>query len=151
MSIPNHIDHHDLIESDSGLRYFAHDPDIYPDPMTFNPERFLQTKDHQPEPDPHSFVFGIGRRVCPGQILADNSLYLNIAQSLAVFNISKPVENGQIVEPSLKPGPGVISHPAPFKTSIKPRSPHHEDLIRGLEKLHPWKESDAPVLENVVY
>lgn len=116
--------------------------------MTFKPERFLQT---QPEPDPHSVVFGFGRRVCPGQILADNALFLNIAQSLAVFNIGKPVENGQVVEPTVKFEPGVISHPAPFKVSIKPRSAHHEGLIKGLEQKYPWQESDAHVLENIAY
>jgi len=131
--------------------HFTHDPELYSDPMTFKPERFLQLDNHQPEPDPHLFVFGFGRRVCPGRILADNALYLNIAQSLAVFNISKSVENGQKMEPGIEFEPGVISHPVPFKTSIKPRSAHHEDLIRAIEHIDPWQESDAPILENLVY
>ena len=37
----------------------SHDPCIYPDPFTFNPERFLGPN---PEPDPHNIAFGFGLR-----------------------------------------------------------------------------------------
>jgi hypothetical protein len=42
--------------------------------------------------------------------------------SLAVFDISKVVENGVEITPDIDPLPGTISHPKPFKCSIKPRS-----------------------------
>jgi hypothetical protein len=42
--------------------------------------------------------------------------------SLAVFDISKVVENGVEITPDVDPLPGTISHPKPFKCSIKPRS-----------------------------
>ncbi|KAM5350245.1 hypothetical protein ACJ41O_006750 [Fusarium nematophilum] len=116
---------------------------VYDDPMSFEPERFLESK---PAPDPHTFVFGFGRRICPGRILADNALYLNIVQSLAVFNISKGGEELKVAFT-----PGVVSHPDPFKAVIKPRSLRHEELIRGVEKMFPWEESDAQVLESMVY
>jgi hypothetical protein len=70
---------------------------------------------------------------------------------LAVFQISKAVENGQTIEPSISFLPGVISHPAPFRTSAMPRSPQHEALIRSVEKIHPWQKSDAGILERVTY
>jgi cytochrome P450 len=41
----------------------ARDGDIYPDPLEFRPERFLGPS---PQVDPHKFVFGFGRRACPG-------------------------------------------------------------------------------------
>lgn len=119
--------------------------------MTFNPDRFLSIDGHDPQPDPHTLAFGFGRRICPGRILADNALFLNIAQSLAVFNISKVVENGKEVEPVVKFQPGVVSHPAPYKTAIRPRSPQHEELIRSIEKVHPWEESDSQWLESIKY
>ncbi|KKA21750.1 Cytochrome P450 oxidoreductase OrdA-like protein [Rasamsonia emersonii CBS 393.64] len=131
---------------------FLHDPKSYHDPMTFKPERFLEQDGHPPEPDPHSLAFGFGRRICPGRLLADTSLYLSIALSLAVFNIGKPLdENGKEVEPVVEMQPGVISHPAPFQTRITPRSPQHEKLVRAVEVEHPWKKSDAEVLQNITY
>lgn len=45
--------------------------------------------------------------------------------------------------------PGVISHPVPFKAEIKPRSAHHEKLVRAIEEKFPWQESDANVLESL--
>ncbi|RHZ47488.1 cytochrome P450 [Aspergillus thermomutatus] len=125
---------------------FTHDPNVYPDPMTFKPERFLEIDSHTPELDPHTLSFGFGRRVCPGKLLADATIFLSVAQSLAVFNFRKGAED---IQPKFLPG--VISHPAPYKLSITPRSPEHEKLIRSVEVEHPWEESDAATLEKVVY
>ncbi|KAK5275755.1 hypothetical protein LTR40_012544, partial [Exophiala xenobiotica] len=129
-------------------KYFTHDPQSYHDPMSFKPERFLSSNGHTPEPDPHMYVFGFGRRICPGKILADNALYLTIAQSLAVFRIGKAVDQGKKeIEPEVKFQPGVVSHPVPYRNTIKPRSAHHEELIRKIENMYPWQESDAKTLE----
>ncbi|OBT75741.1 hypothetical protein VF21_05955 [Pseudogymnoascus sp. 05NY08] len=129
--------------------WFTHDPAVYPDPMSFRPERFLETPTHKPEPDPRNITFGFGRRVCPGRYVADNALFITIAQTLAVFSIGKLVENGKVVEPEVKFEPGMVSHPAPYRISIKPRSKVHEELIKAAEQEYPWEESDAKELENV--
>ncbi|KEY72256.1 hypothetical protein S7711_00255, partial [Stachybotrys chartarum IBT 7711] len=126
--------------------HFAHDPLVYANPAAFEPERFLGAA---PEPDPRQYIYGFGRRVCPGRYLADNALYLNIAQTLAVFDISKPLENGKEVEPLVRFEPGVVCHPAPFKATIKPRSSSHDQLIRSILETYPWKESDSKALQNV--
>ena len=34
-----------------------------------------------------------------GMNLADASIFISCAMSLAVFNVSKPIENGRVVEP----------------------------------------------------
>lgn len=103
-----------------------------------------------PAPDPTQFVFGFGRRICPGRLLAENALYLNIVQSLTVFYISKAVDqDGTEVEPVVKMEPGVVSHPAPFTTCIKVRSKHHEELLRRVEQKWPWRESNAKDLESI--
>jgi len=130
---------------------FMHDPNVYPDPMAFRPERHLDMPGHKAEPNPRNFIFGYGRRICPGRFVADNALFITIAQSLAVFNIEKPYdkESGQVIEPTIEFEPGAISHPLPYKASIKPRSERHKILIKATEKEYPWAESDAKVLESL--
>ncbi|CEJ61367.1 hypothetical protein PMG11_09902 [Penicillium brasilianum] len=128
-----------------------HDPKIFSDPMTFNPERFLGKEGHIPEMDPHSIAFGFGRRICPGRFLADNTVYLSVAQTLAVFNISHAVQDGIAITESPKFEPGVISHPAPFQCSITVRGPSQEAIILSVEQEHPWEPSDASELKNVAY
>jgi len=53
--------------------------------MAFRPERYLGS---EAAPDPRIHTFGHGRRVCPGRYVADNALFITIAQVLSVFNIS---------------------------------------------------------------
>lgn len=124
----------------------THDPSVYQDPMAFRPERYLTTEKHVAEPDPRTVTFGFGRRVCPGRYVADNALFITIAQSLAVFDISKVTENGKIVEPELKFEAGIVSHPVPYGASIKPRSAAHQALIENAEQEYPWEEPDVEAL-----
>ncbi|KAL0581128.1 hypothetical protein V5O48_000917 [Marasmius crinis-equi] len=73
------------------------DPDLYKDPSTFNPNRFLG---NQSEQDPRKFAFGFGRRVCPGAQFAEDSLFMNVSRILATFNIRKAIgEDGVEIEP----------------------------------------------------
>ncbi|GLI79146.1 hypothetical protein PoHVEF18_007474 [Penicillium ochrochloron] len=128
-----------------------HDPTTYDDPMAFKPERFLETEGHVPEMDPHSIAFGFGRRICPGRFLADNTVYLSVAQSLTVFDVSNATQDGIAITKSPKFEPGVISHPTPFQCSIAVRGPSEEALILSVEQEHPWEPSDASDLEKVGY
>lgn len=129
--------------------WFTHDPAVYPDPMAFRPERFITTETHTAEPDPRAWVFGYGRRICPGRYVADNALLITIAQVLAVFKIEKLVENGKTVEPTVGFEPGLLSHPKPYRTSVTPRSEKHRELIERAEEDWPWEESDAQALKAV--
>ena len=43
-------------------RQMTHDENVYSDPFTFNPERFLEENGHTSEPDPRGTAFGFGRR-----------------------------------------------------------------------------------------
>ncbi|GMG38018.1 unnamed protein product [Aspergillus oryzae] len=126
--------------SSSPWRYVFHDP------MTFKPERYLGDN---PEPDSHRISFGFGRRICPGRVMADAAIYLNIAQSLAAFNIGKKVVDGKEVEPRVEFQAALISHPEPYDVSIKPRSSVHEELIRAVEEEYPWEKSHADELVNI--
>lgn len=118
---------------------------MYAKPDDFDPSRFLG---REPALEPSKYVFGFGRRVCPGRQLAESSVWLTIARSLAVFNMSKAVDGttGRVIEPDLRFSPGVISHPAPFQAQIVPRSLLHGELIRAVRVLHPWEKRDASML-----
>ncbi|KAK7756776.1 hypothetical protein SLS62_001219 [Diatrype stigma] len=126
--------------------FFTHDPEVYTDPLVFDPERYLVDS---PPPDPRDYVFGFGRRICPGRLLADSSVWLTIAKSLSALEFRKPVVNGKELEPSVLFEPGGISHPYPFEASIKPRSPGHEQLIRAIENEHPWGKGSAESAQGI--
>ncbi|KAJ7171662.1 cytochrome P450 [Mycena crocata] len=100
---------------------FLHDPAIYHDPFTFNPDRFLGSN---PEPHPAEMgVFGYGRRVCPGLHLADASVWISIAKAVAGLAISRALdENGNQIDPVAEVTDGIVSRPIPFKCDVKPRS-----------------------------
>ncbi|KAG9092234.1 hypothetical protein FS749_015902 [Ceratobasidium sp. UAMH 11750] len=59
-----------------------HNPDVYKDPDSFNPDRYL---DPNVPPPP---TFGFGRRICPGLHYAQAALFITIASILATFNIT---------------------------------------------------------------
>ncbi|KAF2634830.1 cytochrome P450 [Massarina eburnea CBS 473.64] len=158
LSIPHHTSHEDVwhgyrIPKDStiipNVWWFTHDPSVYADPETFNPDRYITTPTHTAEPDPRAHIFGYGRRICPGRYVADNALFLTIAQALSVFNVEKPVVDGVVIEPEARNSPGLINKPFPYLSSIKPRSKVHEELIRKSEEVYPWEASDEKELESV--
>ncbi|KAJ5698623.1 cytochrome P450 [Penicillium macrosclerotiorum] len=130
------------------IKWFASDPEVYPDPEKFIPERFLGAKDVT---GPHTYVFGFGRRICPGRLLADSNLFLTMAQTLAVFDIKKAVdkESGKIIEPVVGTTTGLVAHPLPFKCQIVPRSEKYVHLIRHVEVEHPWEEGDSKLLRGL--
>lgn len=124
--------------------WFLHDPEVYADSASFDPERFLSPRN---EPDPDTEGFGYGRRICPGRFFADSSLYINIVQTLATFNIAKSVgKDGKEIAVDVKPKPGILSYPTEFQFHAVPRSQKHVQLIRRVELEHPFETSDAGFL-----
>ncbi|KAK0446297.1 cytochrome P450 [Armillaria borealis] len=49
-----------------------HDEKDYPNPLVFDPERFMSAEGKEPQPEPIA-AFGFGRRICPGRYLASNT------------------------------------------------------------------------------
>ncbi|PHH88204.1 hypothetical protein CDD83_7851 [Cordyceps sp. RAO-2017] len=130
----------------SAIWWFTHDPDVYRDPDTFEPERYLEPRN---EPDPRLLVFGHGRRECPGRQFVDETLFLIIAQLLAVYKVGKAVgKDGSEIEVKLEPIPGLVAYPADFPYSITPRSAQKMEMLRGLEAKYPWGGSDSGLLRS---
>ncbi|KAF7369664.1 Cytochrome P450 [Mycena venus] len=116
-----------------------HDEEVYPDPHSFNPERFLLAGKLNPAVrDPDTAAFGFGRRICPGRYMATASIWITVASMLAAFDIEKAVDkDGKVVEPSFEySSTGVLFTPLPFKCSITPRSPEVVEVIQGTSESH---------------
>ncbi|KAK0480063.1 cytochrome P450 [Armillaria novae-zelandiae] len=108
-----------------------HDETHYPNPLVFDPERFMpgDGKELQPEP---TAAFGFGRRVCPGRYLALNIIWITIASMAATLSFSKAVDSkGRVIEPSGTFTSAAVSFPAPFKCAIKARSASAQTLIES--------------------
>lgn len=108
------------------------DPELFENPEAFKPERYL---DNSATPDPKSFAFGYGRRICPGQYLADASLFLTIVQTLALFEITTAIDEktGKPIVPVPNYKAGVICHPEEYRCAIKPRF-SEADLLQHIGK-----------------
>jgi len=115
----------------ANLWNMLHDPNIYPDPFSFDPERHIAQPGKEAQCDPRKICFGYARRICPGMYLAEATLFMCIVTSLAVFNITQAVEDGVPIIPVHENTSGTISYPKPFKCAIKPRSETTYSLIMG--------------------
>ncbi|KZT25794.1 cytochrome P450 [Neolentinus lepideus HHB14362 ss-1] len=105
--------------------FIAYDADARYDPEEFIPERFLD--EDVPTPDPASWVFGFGRRVCPGRFLAENSVFVIVANILAAFDISLPTEGNLSPKFTLD----LVSYPEPYECQITPRSDAMARLVES--------------------
>ncbi|PIL26282.1 hypothetical protein GSI_12038 [Ganoderma sinense ZZ0214-1] len=102
------------------------DERFYPQPEEFLPDRHLNENGDGLAQDrelPSTYVFGFGRRICPGQAFADAVLWLAIAHIVAAFDIRPVVDAfGVPVVPPAAFKPGFTSQPARFQCNIVPRS-----------------------------
>jgi cytochrome P450 len=64
-----------------------HDPEVYPEPDAFKPERFLNSDGSLRDDPVLASAFGFGKRVCPGRHFADAMIFITVASLLSVFNI----------------------------------------------------------------
>ncbi|KZW03029.1 cytochrome P450 [Exidia glandulosa HHB12029] len=106
-------------------------PEDYPDPQAFKPERYLRDDVLDPNaPNPYVVVFGYGRRICPGRHIADAELWLLVATMLSCYNISPAKDaRGQDIVPSSFMSSGVISMLDQFPCEITLRSDERKHAI----------------------
>ncbi|KAG6808984.1 hypothetical protein H0H92_002091 [Tricholoma furcatifolium] len=112
------------------------DERIYKNASAFVPERFLEEVDAATarRRDPRNYVFGFGRRQCPGQNLVESSIWLLMASMIATLDITKSVDaSGKPVEPKVEFDNPIFRIPNPFECSIRPRSERALRLIQQSE------------------
>ncbi|KAF8140168.1 cytochrome P450 [Boletus edulis] len=110
-----------------------HDETCYPNPMDFDPDRFVDRKRNMKlgiNKFPQA-AFGFGRRLCPGRWLAMDSVWIAIASILTVYTIEKPLsEDGVEISPSVEYTSSLMSHPKPFQCRFVPRNERAMYLIK---------------------
>ncbi|KAG6820576.1 hypothetical protein H0H93_014803 [Arthromyces matolae] len=83
------------------FRGMALDENVYTNPQTFNPSRYLPSPEGNSEPYLNA-QFGFGRRICPGRHLADANLWIAMVSILATFDISKAIgTDGKEITPKV--------------------------------------------------
>ncbi|XP_055357769.1 cytochrome P450 2J6-like [Paramacrobiotus metropolitanus] len=98
------------------LHSIHHDPDLWEEPETFKPERFVVNgKLHAPD---YFIPFSAGRRSCIGEQLARKEVFLVFANLMQNFIFSVPKGQGL---PSLKMNDAVVMYPDPFDVVVTPR------------------------------
>ncbi|KAH9916572.1 cytochrome P450 [Epithele typhae] len=109
----------------------SRDTEFWPEPEEFRPERHLVgLKEKSAHGElPSGFVFGFGRRVCPGQAFADRALWLAVSNIIAAFDILPPLnEAGEEVVPPANFKPG-LTRRVPFKCRVIPRSEKLAEMV----------------------
>ena len=119
-------------------RSLARDPKVYPDPDRFNPERYLDPS-YPTYREPLSEYptikgyhgFGFGRRICPGQEVAEAELLVACAALASAFRLEKKrLPNGQYVSINDYDFTStLITTARPFEMEFIVRSEKHAERI----------------------
>lgn len=122
--------------------FIHYDPARYDDPFAFRPDRYLghpkYSADYANQSDPYlrdHFTFGMGRRICPGARLAENSLNIALANLMWAFEVRPPLVDGKEAE-------GVddsddaweetsFRGPKPYQARFVPRNGNTVKVIKG--------------------
>ena len=93
--------------------------DLLSNPESFNPDRFFNGPD-KPVSKPEQFVpFGIGKRICMGESLARNEIFIFFIMILQHYKISV-AKNHPAPDPT-DYTQGITTIPKPFYVNIQQR------------------------------
>ncbi|KAL4734143.1 Fumitremorgin C synthase [Aspergillus similis] len=107
-----------------------HDEMVFPEPFTFNPERWVHN------PSLPQMLYGIGQRACPGRHMGQDSLSLGTARLFWAFDMVQPPGAEEIdQERFLDSGTTLASFVPDFEVQFTPRSAQHRRVIEesGIE------------------
>lgn len=128
-----------LIQNTWGIN---HDPEVFENPEEFNPDRFVDnpygTKMSADEARAagrkQTYIFGVGRRKCPGDVFAQNSVLLAMAKLVWGFNMIPTAPIDTDVETGFHDG--LVISPENLKVDFVPRSDEHRlALVNDFQRL----------------
>ncbi|KAJ7671682.1 cytochrome P450 [Mycena polygramma] len=107
------------------------DPEVFPNPDEFQPERFLDNPDLKKVN--FDIPFGFGRRFCPGQEVALKTIFITVARILWAFEILPGAdEKGNVILPSANDfTTGLITRPVPFPCCFQPRHGSAAEVVQS--------------------
>ncbi|UPX15940.1 uncharacterized protein EKO05_0006370 [Ascochyta rabiei] len=120
-----------------------HDESFYDEPATFNPDRYMQdeygrgasVRSQDIKGRRMNYTFGAGRRVCPGQKFAENSMRIHFAKLVWAFDIKR---TGSLPSHDWNGWTdGLVIRPKNLKVKFELRSGRKETIE------HAWSEADA--------
>lgn len=110
-----------------------HDENLWHEPWKFDPQRFLDPDGHL-LPAHHEcrrrlMVFGAGRRVCLGEALAKNRLFLFATSLLQKFQFVQADNIRKVELDPRKFSLGIVLHPEKFQIKAVHRTLNSEDVV----------------------
>ncbi|KAF4604487.1 hypothetical protein EYR40_003261 [Pleurotus pulmonarius] len=110
-----------------------HDPARHPDPHTFNPDRYMNDHTLSSESanlsnayERDHWMFGVGRRICPGMWVAEREVWLAISRMLWAFKMEEIP--GEPID--LKEYDGLSGRsPVPFRIKMIPRDDKVKEVL----------------------
>ncbi|PIL26517.1 cytochrome P450 [Ganoderma sinense ZZ0214-1] len=118
--------------------WMTQNPEVYSNPEKFDPDRYLRmSTDESERMDPRNVVFGFGRRICPGQVFADASVWLAAANIIAALDLSFAKNAlGRDIVPDAAFISGFVSQPKQFKCAFRPRTEQTLSLIAHMNAVN---------------
>ena len=93
---------------------FHMDPDYWEQPKVFNPSRFLDGTKKE-----HFVPYGMGKRICMGESLAKNELFIFFTLIVQNLRIGLPI-NHEKLDPE-RADAGIVRVPKPFHVNVTAR------------------------------
>lgn len=108
------------------------DPNLWDEPNKFNPSRFIDNSGKIKRPE-YFMPFGVGRRMCLGDVLARKEMFLFFACMLHQFDVQ--MEAGD-APPSLEGTVGATISPKAFRVKFIARAPPVQNVVLAPDHPH---------------